>query len=169
MFTDWFTAGMTQFLASAQGMPEAIIQRVMKIQEAFFWKGAKSHTVNKETLARQKTEGGMGLIDIATREEAIILMRLKAWLSSDDQPRWTKYATAIIAQFINTRHGQTETESQVHGEQRWDNFLQDWDPTASATSELKEMMHMAQKHRVSLQTIAPSQEIRKQLPIWHHI
>ncbi|KZV66449.1 hypothetical protein PENSPDRAFT_559652, partial [Peniophora sp. CONT] len=76
MFTDWYHAGMTQFLASAQGMPKTIVQRVAKLQESFFWKGAKGHTINKQTLYRPRHEGGIGLTDLEARMDAITIMRI---------------------------------------------------------------------------------------------
>lgn len=55
MFTDWLPAGMTQFLATCQGMPGDIVARAIKLQQSFLWKGSKQPTVNKKRCTGRNT------------------------------------------------------------------------------------------------------------------
>ncbi|KZV59576.1 hypothetical protein PENSPDRAFT_595189, partial [Peniophora sp. CONT] len=168
-FSDWIYAGMTQFLAAAQGMPKSAIERVTKWMQAFIWQGSKRPTVNKQTLSQSKFDGGLGIIDLSVRIEAIHLMRLKAWLTAAEKPRWVAFAIALLAMALNE-----EYESQVAPEQRWDPFLQDWKPTSKSSvtrkwpPELKALIKTARKHGVSIHLLAPTKAVKRELPIWHH-
>ncbi|VDC01381.1 unnamed protein product [Peniophora sp. CBMAI 1063] len=98
MFTDWLTSGMTLFLTAAQGMPQLIEKAISKRQLAFFWKGKKGPTVNQMTLSRSKLEGGVGIIHIAWRNDAVRLMRLKALVAKDST--WGAFALKLVARTL---------------------------------------------------------------------
>ncbi|EJD49463.1 hypothetical protein AURDEDRAFT_46855, partial [Auricularia subglabra TFB-10046 SS5] len=49
--------GHTQYLTSAQGMPEDVAERVEKITSDFFWGEGKKHLINIETLRMSQQDG----------------------------------------------------------------------------------------------------------------
>ncbi|KAI9064311.1 hypothetical protein FKP32DRAFT_1557020, partial [Trametes sanguinea] len=72
-------AGRTQFLAKAQGMPESILKRLQRMMAAFLWNG-KAPTVAVETLHTPVSAGGLGLLNLKHRNDAIELLWLKHYL-----------------------------------------------------------------------------------------
>lgn len=170
MIADWLPAGMTQFLTMCQGVPEQTIIRVTKLQQAFVWRGSRQPPVNIETLERSKHEGGLGLINLHERIKAIQVMRIKCRLESDEQPRWSHFAAAIIANDVTIEEGHKSDEQL-----RWNPFTQAWAPLQmdaplkKGPSELKELMQTARDLKVSLRVLFPAQSLRRALPAWDHV
>ncbi|TFK78376.1 hypothetical protein K466DRAFT_447154, partial [Polyporus arcularius HHB13444] len=71
----------TQFLAKAQGMPQTIEQKLITIIFDFIWNGEKKPRISRDMLLLPITEGGINLLDIATRNEAIELTWLRDYLA----------------------------------------------------------------------------------------
>ncbi|KAG2050450.1 hypothetical protein BDR06DRAFT_843239, partial [Suillus hirtellus] len=63
--------GMTQFLAKAQGMPKHIEAALVKTTRNFIWNDARSPPINLEQLYQPREAGGINLLDIKSRNEAI--------------------------------------------------------------------------------------------------
>ncbi|KAI9070085.1 hypothetical protein FKP32DRAFT_1690599 [Trametes sanguinea] len=77
-------AGRTQFLARAQGMPAAVEKRFTKMISDFMWKGG-APVVNAQTLQAPVAAGGLGLLDLRARNEAIDLVWLREYLELSDK------------------------------------------------------------------------------------
>ena len=89
--------GCTQFLAKAQGMPKHIETALISIIRDFMWGEDSSPRVTLDTLQRPRDEGGLNLLDIQARNEAIELMWLKSYLNfSDSRPPWAIVTDIII-------------------------------------------------------------------------
>jgi hypothetical protein len=63
--------GHTQFLANAQGMPKHIKDTLKRIIKGFMWDDNSSLRIASKTLCRLINEGGLDLLDITARNEAI--------------------------------------------------------------------------------------------------
>ncbi|KAH7917517.1 hypothetical protein BV22DRAFT_1108555 [Leucogyrophana mollusca] len=70
--------GMTQFLMKAQGMPESITKTLTKMIRTFIWGESKSPPIRLDHLHKPINEGGINLLDIPTRNQAINITWLKA-------------------------------------------------------------------------------------------
>lgn len=68
--------GRTQYLARVQGMPPTVENKLVSMVSEFIWDGAKPQ-VALPTLAKNMSEGGIRLLDIKVRNEALDLMWLK--------------------------------------------------------------------------------------------
>ncbi|KAF8067090.1 hypothetical protein FPV67DRAFT_1354158, partial [Lyophyllum atratum] len=62
--------GMTQYLTQVQGMPPSIEKKLRKKVRNFIWHDKRA-PVREEILFAPVEEGGRGMLDIATRNEAI--------------------------------------------------------------------------------------------------
>ncbi|KAL1938552.1 hypothetical protein VTO73DRAFT_11575 [Trametes versicolor] len=89
-------AGRTQFRAMVQYMPKSVEQRLAKIEADFLWKGDTHPRIARDQLYRPISEGGLNLLDIKSRNEAIHLMWLRAYLSlGTARPLWATVADAL--------------------------------------------------------------------------
>ena len=64
----------TQFLANAQGMPPHIETALKRIISGFMWDDDSSPRITCNILCRPINEGGLDLLDIVMRNEAIDVM-----------------------------------------------------------------------------------------------
>jgi len=157
--------GMTQFLTKAQGMPKSIETALTKIIRGFIWDDAQTPPINLEQLQYTKTEGGIGLLDIKSRNEAIEITWIKAYLDlSPSRPAWASIMD-LITNNIRPTHGEDE---------RTNPFLTSWTPPsrgpkiASLPQEAQMLLKIAKKYNVSFAPIKLSKELKKNLPAWCH-
>jgi len=73
--------GHTQFLTKAQGMPPAIIKALNKLIKEFIWGQGSKPRIAMAMLQRPISEGGLNLLDIESRNDAIEIVWLKAYLN----------------------------------------------------------------------------------------
>ena len=90
--------GMMQFLTKAQGMPNTITRSLQTIIRDFLWNGNKTPPgLSLNNLMRNKKEGGINLLDLEARNQAIELTWLKSYTNrSSNRPTWTFAIDAII-------------------------------------------------------------------------
>ena len=89
--------GYMQFLTQAQGMPTKIEEVLTKIIRNFMWEDNKSPRVTLEYLHYPHKEGGLNLLDIKARNEAIEIMWLKEYLNlSPLRLTWAKITDITI-------------------------------------------------------------------------
>jgi Reverse transcriptase (RNA-dependent DNA polymerase) len=95
--------GRTQFLTKAQGMPNEIRDEITKIIHTFIWDGATTAPIAKENLYRTIENGGINLLNIRTRNEAIDIMWLKEYLNmSPERPTWAYVADLLLCKSAPT-------------------------------------------------------------------
>ena len=161
--------GLSQYLTRVQGMPKEIEETLNRKVTKFLWDGA-SAMVNLETMIQPITKGGKRVLDIKARNEAIELMKVKSYLNfGPERPRWAKVADTLIAE--NMPKGQ---QSQVRDDaSRRNTFLQNWSTKKKGNSNLPEslrrMLNVAEKYNVSVDPPVISQNVKRGMPIWHHI
>jgi hypothetical protein len=89
--------GHTQFLTKAQGMPTHIEEALTKMIRKFVWEDDSSPRIKLDYLQGPQESGGLNLLDIKARNEAIDLIWLKAYLDiSPSRPTWAKITDLII-------------------------------------------------------------------------
>ncbi len=157
--------GMTQFFTAVQRMPADIITRLNKIIRGYLWDDRHNTPVGLEYLYLPVAQGGLGILDLEARSEAIDIMWLKTYLDfSEDRPPWAYLADDLFANHVpkNCRVRASEL--------RMNPFLQDWNPKVRGLpAELEGMMNVARKYGVRLEGLAFSKEIQRSMPMWDHI
>ncbi len=161
-------AGRTQFLATTQEMPAKVTRKLEKMVVDFIWKGNKHPRIGRETLYKSPREGGVGLIDLESRNEAIDLVWLKHYLTKGEKrPRWAYIADRLLARAI------VAEDKNVDWEARENCFLQTWrvsDRRGGKTPEdLRRMIRVGRKYGVRADAINPAEKVKDAMPIWYHI
>ncbi|TBU52820.1 hypothetical protein BD310DRAFT_787274, partial [Dichomitus squalens] len=91
-------AGMTQYLSDVQRMPGSVVKRLEKILRDYLWDGKVIPPIAKEHTFLPMDQGGLSIIDLEARNEAIDVMWLKSYLDfSPDRPKWAYVADNILA------------------------------------------------------------------------
>lgn len=72
-------SGMTQYLTTVQRMPDDILTRLNKIIRRYLWNDRKNTPVGLDYVCLPVERGGLGMVDLASRNEAIDVMWLKAY------------------------------------------------------------------------------------------
>ena len=159
--------GHTQFLTKAQGMPKEIENTLTKIARDFIWEGGTLSRIALENLHRPTQEGGLNLLDIRARNDAIEIIWLKDYLDfSPSRTRWAKLTDLIIDASM-PQGNNTHT--------RMNCFLQTWHPPrrGERASKIDEdtirMLKAGQKYNVNLAAIRLDPHLKAQLPAWHHL
>lgn len=159
--------GHTQFLTKVQGMPKRVEETLTKIIRNFMWEDDSSPRIALEVLRRPKEEGGLGLLDIQTRNEAIEITWLKAYLDfGPNRPDWAKITDLMM---------DTAAPKNTIPKARNNMFLQSWSvPTRgrrikNLSSDTKRMMKAAKRFDANLAAIRLTPRLRTQLPAWYHL
>ena len=157
----------SQFLAKVQGMPKDIERELEKIIIDFVWNGDAHPRISKATLYHPVEEGGLNLLDIKSRNEAIDIMWLKSYLDiSPARPRWAMLADVLL------KRASAASAKNLDDTVKVNTFLQDWKVSTRAKAGLPDdlirMVKVAGKYRVKLQVMNPSEDLKMALPIWLH-
>ena len=158
--------GYTQFLASAQGMPTHIESALIRMIRNFMWNDSSMPKIALETLYRPVEEGGLNLLDLPTRNEAIEIMWLKAYLHpSAIRPTWARITDILI---------DAAAPKETNQKARINTFLQTWKPhmrgarAVIGNEDIIRMLKVGRKYQLTFQTIRLAPHLIKQLPAWHH-
>ena len=156
-----------QFLMQAQGMPTKIEDALMKMIRNFIWEDNKSPRVTLEYLHYPCEEGGLNLLDIKVRNEAIEIMWMKGYLNLLPlRPTWAKITDIAI----DVAAPQTNL-----GPVRLNTFLQTWMPATRGERARKlnqdttRMLKVARTHKVSFEAIRPLKKLRNKMLVWYQI
>lgn len=159
--------GLTQFLTKAQGMPSHVEAAFTKMIRKFMWEGDSSPRIALEILQKPIEEGGLNLLDLKARNEAIEIMWLKAYLDfSPSRPIW-----ATITDIIIDMAAPPETQSNA----RMNSFLQSWDAptrgkrTKHLNNNITRMLAVGRKYNANLAAIRLTPNLQAQLPAWYHV
>ncbi len=156
--------GMTQFLTTVQRMPEIILKRLDKIIRSYLWDDRRTPPISMNYVYLPVARGGLGLLDLKTRNEAIDVMWLKAYLDfSKDRPMWAYLADDLYANYVPKNCRLKQPELRINP------LLQKWKPKVHGLpDELTSIMNTAKKFRVRLEGLAFSRDILNSMPIWDH-
>jgi hypothetical protein len=167
LIVQMIVGGMTQFLTKAQGMPKSIETAITKKIRTFIWNNRRSPPISLTRLERPTEEGGINLLNISIRNEAINITWLKNYMNlSESRPTWA-FITDVI---INTLK-----PNGIRHQNDINTFLTSWDPPAlgKRANRLPDliinMLKVVRKHNVSFAPIKLSQELKNQMPAWLHL
>ncbi|KAI0041975.1 hypothetical protein FA95DRAFT_1472705, partial [Auriscalpium vulgare] len=157
-------AGKTQYLAKVQGMPPVVETTLLKVIRNFVWEDAAHPPLALKHLYPTRDLGGIGLLDLASRNEAIHLMGLKSFLDlSPSRPTWA-FVTDLLINRLAPKEIPTPAKSNY--------FLQTWTvplqgPRApDLPLPVRLMLKTAKTFDVSLNAIRLSSSLQAQLPAW---
>ncbi|KAF6760767.1 hypothetical protein DFP72DRAFT_804738, partial [Ephemerocybe angulata] len=158
--------GRTQYKTRVQGMPKEVEKQLERMISDFLWNG---HTpgVNVETMRLPHTEGGFKILDIEARNEAIDLMKLKAYLDFEKRPKWALIVDHLLTLNIPKSHRVTSTGVAENM------FTQTWaaakrETESCAPAGIRKMLATAAKYGVTLDPRNPSEETKLDMPLWFH-
>jgi ribonuclease HI len=161
--------GMTQFLTKAQGMPPMITKRLITITQGFLWNGKKTPPgLSLQQLMKRHQEGGISLLNIEARNQAIDLTWLNSYIDrSTKRPLWA-FALDAIVNCINET-GITE-QNDIH------TFLTTLRPSGRPRKNGKQiprplttLLQSAKKYHLTFAPRKLSKTLKRQMPAWFHI
>jgi hypothetical protein len=155
--------GMTQYLATVQGMPKEIEEYLDKRIKKFVWEDKARTPMNHDILFLPIQAGGKDLLSIKMRNEAIELKTLQTYLGSDqDRPVWCPLADSTFQKHVR-QCPLVEPMARVNP------FIQTWGPLIGKLPKpLKRMYQSAKKFGVKFDALAISKDIKESLPMWFH-
>ena len=158
--------GFTQFLTMAQGMPKHVESTLIKMIRNFMWNDSNTPKIALETLYRPVDEGGLNLLDLTSRNEAIEIMWLKAYLNpSATRPTWARITDIII---------DTAAPKETTHKARVNTFIQSWNPQTRGTrakiqnEDILRMLKAGRKYQLTFSAIRISPTLKNRLPAWYH-
>ena len=166
LITQAVIGGHTQFLTKAQGMPTHIEDAITKLIRNFVWDNDIHPRISMEYMYKPLNEGGLNLLDIKARNEAIELIWLKEFLNLS--PTRQTWATVTDILINATAPPGTSAVAVVN------TFLQSWNiPTrgprlATLNKGIIRMLRVAKKYKTNLAAIRLSPGIKATLPAWYH-
>ena len=146
-----YVGGLTQFLTQTQGMPEHVEKALNKIINDFIWDDGKGPRVALEFLSQPKEAGGLNILDIRARNDAIDLMWLKTYL--DFSPKCQPWAA--ITDLILDATAPENTLARA----RKNSFLQCWNtPERGPRMEylndnIKRMLKVAKDYNANIAAV----------------
>ena len=159
--------GHIQFLMKAQGMPKHIENALIKILRSFIWEENNSPRIALEYLYQTIGKGGLNLLDIRARNEAIEIMWLKAYLNlSPTRPAWAKITDIIL---------DATTPQGYNTQARMNTFLQTWNIPTKGTragklnDDATRMLRAARDHNANFASIKLTPSMKQNLPAWFQI
>ncbi len=158
--------GRSQFLAKAQPMSSKIERRLESMVGTFMANGEKRPRIGRDTLYKPIEKGGLKVLDICARNEAIDTMWLKEYLrDAPGRPRWAIVADAIRSTVAAARN--------VEDSAKMNAFIQTWRVSmhhkAGLGEDLRRMVKVATKYNLEVSVRNPSEEFKTAMPVWYHI
>ena len=147
-------------------MPAHIEDALTKTIRNYIWDNDAHPRIGLEYLYKPLNKGGLNLLDIKSRNEAIEIIWLKDYLNLTPSRQMWARATDILIN-ASAPPGTSATA-------RINTFLQTWDPpTKGPQSEImnpdiKRMLNVAKKYNTNLTAIRLSPGICARLPAWYH-
>ena len=160
--------GMSQYLATVQGMPKLAEKELTKTIRDFMWDGRTPTPVSLDAMCLPVEEGGLALLDVRARNEAIDLIWTKQYLAlNKERPLWALAADTLISLNVSRDAGAIRHSAKINS------FLQSWTPAIHKASKLpeylKRMLSTARKYEVSFTAIKLDREMKAKLPVWYHL
>ncbi len=156
--------GITQFLTTVQRMPDAIQQRLNRITRGYLWDDRYNTPVGGEHVALPVGQGGLGMLDLGARSEAIDIMWLRTYLDfGANRPIW-----AFLVDDLLVTHVPKECKPR-NPKMRINPFLQKWKSRVYGHSpEIQGMLKVARRYAVRIEGLAFSRNILNAMPMWDH-
>ena len=160
-------SGLTQFLTQVQGMPPHVESALKKIVNDFIWDDGRGVRIAQEFLHQLKEAGGLGLLDIKTRNKAIDLIWLKTYLNFSP----TRQTWAEITDLIISRSAQENAIPKAINSP----FLQCWEVPSRGprltrlNDDIKRLLKVANSYNTNLAAVKVPSHLRSEMPAWYHV
>jgi ribonuclease HI/endonuclease/exonuclease/phosphatase family metal-dependent hydrolase len=159
--------GYTQYFTAAQGMPSDVENRFEKMIRAFMWADSTRPLIALESLYEPRERGGLGLLDIKSRNEAIRLMQLRSYLKTgEDRPTWAFAWDATIAKVCGW---DCTTDGYMNILMHTMKIPEKGPRAARLPEDIRRTMKIAKAYGVTVAAVKLSDEIKKQFPAWSHV
>ena len=159
--------GRTQYLAKVQGMPPGTENAIQKLIQEFMWDGENTPRIAPGILELPLEEGGLNLLSVKARNEAIEIMWLKSYLNfSPSRPTW-----AIITDILIN----VSAPPNISPLGRLNTYMQSWNPpahrprSAYLNNDMVRMIETAKRYDTNLEALRIAPNINAKLPAWYHI
>lgn len=158
--------GHTQFLTKAQGMPPHIEDALTKVIRDFVWDNDTRPRIAMEYLHAPLKHGGLNLLDIKARNDAIELVWLRDYLNLTPSRQTWAIVTDIL---INATAPPGSSAVAITNA-----FLQSWNPPtrgprlALLNDGIIRMLKAARTYKTNLAAIRLSPGVQAALPAWYH-
>ncbi len=156
--------GMTQFFTTVQRMPDIIVKRLTKIIREYLWDDRHNTPVSMEHVCLPVEMGGLDILDLDARREAVDIMWLKSYLDlGEGRPTWAFLMDDLLAAYVTKDCRPKDASLRIN------TFLQRWNPKARGLpDELQGLMNVARKYGVRLEGLAFSKQTLRDMPMWDH-
>jgi hypothetical protein len=153
----------SQYLAQVNVMPPAVRKHILKAQKDFI-NDSKSSMIARDSLRAPRDQGGIGLFNLEARNEALLLLKAASLAESDVEKHshWASLALHQLSKHI--------VKSPAVAEEARTNLMvqnvkvNQRDPPAIH----KAMVKCLNKYGLSFETVHPSTELQRSMPLWHH-
>jgi ribonuclease HI/exonuclease III len=158
--------GYTQYLTQVHGMPNETKKRLKKKIKEYMW-GGKFSRVNIETAMAPTSMGGLKVLDLDARNDAIDIMWIKRYLDlSEKRPLWAHFSDGLIAAAT------PKTERKIEPDCKINLFLQSWKTLQGKDNrvcpEIKRMLKTAKKYKIKIINRQAPALMADKMPIWLH-
>jgi ribonuclease HI/exonuclease III len=155
--------GKSQYLTRVQGMPAEVTKRMVRTIRDFMKSSTK---IVLETLYQPVERGGIGLLDIESRNAAIEAVWMRDFMKlGNDRPSWAYlYDKALERADAHPKALYPKTNM----------FLQSWKAVTQGAranlipTPLRQMIKTAYTMEVNLEAIRIESEITHMMPAWSH-
>jgi ribonuclease HI len=118
------------------------------------------------TLSLPFNQGGIKLLDLETRNKAIQAIWLQTYLQlREGRPDWAYIADELIRTHLKAKN--TDKQARIYM------FLQSWKVNPNISSKLPydlvAMLHLSQELKINFGALSPSDTLKNELPIRHHV
>ncbi len=160
-----FVGGMTQFLTDVQCMPTHVCKRLERILRGYLWNDRVQPPVSMEQVCAPVECGGLGILDLEARNDAIDVIWLKTYLDfSSHRPVWAYVVDDIFARTVTLDCTAKDETTRVNP------LLQGWRPKVLALPRpLQALIHVADKYNLRAEGLAFSRDILRSMPMWYHL
>ncbi|KAL7280530.1 hypothetical protein ACG7TL_005462 [Trametes sanguinea] len=156
--------GVTQFLASVQRMPEEAVKEANAMIRKYIWDDNEHAPIAMKWLYKPVERGGLGLLDLEARNEAIDIVWLRDYLTTGpERPLWVNVVEAMLAKHVckNLGPGENDIRNRINP------FMQHWKPKMTGLQEdLKAMIRVASKYGLRMEGLAFDSSILRAVPMW---
>ena len=154
------------FLATVNGMPKDIEEKMKSLFKNFLWDNKKRGLMEWKQVIAPREQGGLGVPDIRARIEAIELMWVKKWLTPQkNKPKWTYIMDEIVNNNI-AKSPMIDKESRIN----W--LKQSWHESKAKNVKISKgvtnMLKVARKYNITLEPLKYSKETKNDEPLWHN-
>lgn len=167
LITQAVIGGRTQYLAKVQGMPEETANVIQKLLQNFLWDGETVPRIAPSTLQLPLEEGGLNLLNVKMRNEAIDVMWLRSYLNfSPSRPTWAVITDLLI---------NTTAPPSISPLGRFNTYMQTWNPPARGprsallNDDIMRMINTAKRYKTNLAALRIAPDINARLPAWYHV